>query len=181
MLNFRSKITQSLLNYYFINPREKRYINELASILSHDPGNLYRKLKELEDEGILSSQEQGNQKYYMLNDKYPLLKEVKKTFEMKYGIASKLKDILNKVPGLMEAYIFGSYTNNKFNSESDIDLLLVGKHSSIGAKRKIIGLQKELSREINIIDFTPEELKRKKKQGDEFINNIFSNKSIKII
>ena len=60
------------------------------------PGSVYPPLswsdlkqrirKELEEEGVLESSKRGNQKYYFLNKKYPLLKEVKKIFELKYGL-----------------------------------------------------------------------------------------------
>jgi hypothetical protein len=38
-----------------------------------------------------------------------------------------------------------------------------------------------LGREINIIDLSLEEFKEKKKEKDEFIENIFSEKIIKIL
>ena len=81
MFKFKSKITIKIFDYYFTNPRKSHYINELARILAVDPGNLYRKLRELEKENILTSDIKGNQKYYFLNLSYPLLKEIKKTYE----------------------------------------------------------------------------------------------------
>ena len=61
MFNFKSKIAEKLLGYYFVNADAGHYINELARMLSLDPGNLDRKLKELEKEGILISRPIGNQ------------------------------------------------------------------------------------------------------------------------
>jgi len=180
MIGFRSKITVKILDYYFVNPEKRHYINELADLLEVDPGNLFRKLKELETEGILISETRGNQKYFSLNKNYPLLKEIKKTYEAKYGIVNLLKDRLAKLKNLKEAYIFGSYAQNTLQQESDIDILLIGDHSSLGAKRLILPVQKNIGREINIIDLTPKEFKQRKKKKDEFIKNIFSQKIIKI-
>lgn len=180
MIKLGSKITIKILGYYFVNPDKKRYINELAAILEIDPGNLFRKLKELEAEGILISEKQGNQKYFKLNKKYPLLKEIKKTYEMKYGLTDRLKKIANGLKGLREAYIFGSYAGDSLQQESDIDILLIGNHSSLAAKRMILPLQNEIKREINIIDLTPKDFNLRRKHKDEFIENIFSNKIIKI-
>lgn len=180
MLGFRSKITIKLLEYYFLNPEKKNYINELADILKIDPGNLFRKLKELEAEGIFISETHGNQKYFGLNKKYPLLKEIKKTFEAKYGLINLLKDKLSKLNGLKEAYIFGSYANNSLQQESDIDIFLVGSHSSLEAKRLILPLQQIYKREFNFIDLTSKELDKRKKQKDNFVQNIYSQKMIKV-
>jgi len=94
MLNFKSKITIKILSYYFINPDRKHYINELAKIINADPGNLFRKLKELEKEGILSSEPLGNQKYFYLNKKCPFLTEYKNIFERTYGLSEVIKEKL---------------------------------------------------------------------------------------
>lgn len=180
MLGFRSKITIKVLGYYFVNPGQKHYINELADLLKIDPGNLFRKLKELEAEGILISETRGNQKYFGLNKKYPLLKEIKKTYEAKHGLVNLLKGKLTKLKGLKEAFIFGSYAKNSLQQESDIDILLIGNHSSLEAKRLILPLQQDFKREINLIDLAPADLKKRKKQHDDFISNIYSQKMIKI-
>jgi len=180
MIGFRSKITIRVLNYYFLNPKKSHYVNELARILDVDPANLFRKLIELEKEGVLVSETRGNQRYFSLNKKYPLLKELKKTFEAKYGVLNLIKERLSKLKGLKEAFIFGSFAKNALSPESDIDIFLIGEHSSLEAKRLILPLEKMIGREINIIDMTEEELKKRKKRKDEFIKNVFSGKVIKI-
>ena len=180
MLNFRSKITTKLLDYFFVNPKKSHYINELAKMLEVDPGNLYRKLREFEREGILSSNEQGNQKYYSLNKDYPLLKEFKKAYEAEYGLVNKLKHSLKGLSGLEEAYLYGSFASGKADKESDIDLLLIGDHSSLATAKKIMSVQKFLGREINIIDMTRKEYQNR--QGkDDFLKHVLSTKPIKLI
>ena len=181
MLNLRSNIIVKLLGYYFLNPKEKKYVNELAKILGVDAGNLDRKLKELEKEGILISESKGYQKYYFLNTNYPLLNEVKKIYNAKYGLKERFAAILKKLKGLEEAYFFGSYAKDALQQESDIDVLLIGEHSSFEAKKLLLDLEKELQREINIINLTRKEFLERKKKRDEFIKNIFSEKIIKII
>jgi predicted nucleotidyltransferase len=181
MLKNQSKIVIKVLGYFLINPKKKYYINELAKNLEIDPGNLFRKLKELEEEGILISEKKGNQRYYGLNKEYHLLKEIKQYYKVKYGVDNLIKEKLKEVEKINEAYIFGSYAKGTISEESDIDVLLVGDHSPIDAKRKILPLQRSLGREINIIDLSLEEFKEKKKEKDEFIENIFSEKIIKIL
>ena len=88
---------------------------------------------------------------------------------------------LKNIKGLKEAYIFGSYARGNFGLESDIDLLLIGSHSSIEAKRSIIELQNQSQREFNVIDLMEKEYKEKIKNKDELLDNIFKNKKIKII
>ena len=92
MLDIKSKITQKLLTYYFANLSASHYVNELARMLEVDPGNLDRKLRELEKEGLFVSEKQGNLKFFQLNKSYPLLEEVRKWYKMKYGLEKRLKE-----------------------------------------------------------------------------------------
>jgi len=177
----RSKITAEVLRYFFLNPSKRHYINELSGILNVDVGNLFRKLRELEKEGALVSEKRGNQKYYGLNKKYPLLKELKRIYEAKYGIVETFKKELEKIDGIKEAYIFGSYAKGNWQADSDLDILLIGDHSSLEAKRKILPLTKTINREINIIDITPKEFKKRQQKRDDFVRNVFSGKIIKIL
>jgi predicted nucleotidyltransferase len=181
MINLNSKIVIKLLGYYFINIKASHYINELARLLKVDPGNLFKKLNELEREGLFSSEFRGKQKYYFLNPKYPLFSEVKKMFNANFGLEERLTKSLKQIKGLKSAMIFGSYAKGHFGKDSDIDLLVIGDHSSIEVQRIISELQSQIKREINVVDFTEKEYKKRLKIKDEFINHIFKNKFIKLI
>lgn len=181
MPSFRSKVTIKILNYFFINPEAKHYINELARILELDPKNVDRKLKELENEGLLESEFVGKQRFFYLSKNYPLLSQYRQIFLKTCGIERLLKDILSQTIGVQEAYIFGSYAQNKMDASSDIDLLVIGDHSSLSLQKKIIKVQKEIGREINIINLSEEELKTKRRARNPFIKNIFSQKIVKLL
>ena len=180
MIKFRSQITIKVLDYFFTNPKKAHYINELARILKVDPGNLFRKLRELEGDGILQSDSQGNQKYYSLNKDYPLLNEIKKVYEAKYGLAKKLWKSLKGLKGMEEAYLFGSFAHGQPEEGSDIDLLLIGDHSSMAATEKVLPTEKLLGREINMIDMTRKEYEERSK-NDDFLKKVLLSKPIKLI
>lgn len=178
MMSLKSQEAQKILNYFFLNPNGKAYINELAKLLNLDPKNTDRKLKELEKEGLLSSDFEGKQRYFALNQSYPLLKEYKEIVLKTLGIEKELKDIAANDDKIKEAYIFGSYARGKMDANSDIDVLLIGNHSSIETEKKIIKIEKETGREINVIDFSPEEFQ--KKLEEPFLKKIFEEKYIKL-
>mgnify|MGYP006305782167 CR=1 FL=1 len=181
MLSLRSKVTIKLLDYYFLNPEAEVYINELARILSLDPKNTETKLKELEKEGLFKSEFRGKQRYFFLAKDNPILEHYRQIFLKTYGIEKKLKDVLNGIKGLQEAYLFGSYANNKMDSSSDIDLLAVGAHSVLELQRIITTLQKDTDREFNVINLSSKEFEKKKKDNDPFITNVFKTKNIKLL
>ncbi|HNR81748.1 MAG TPA: nucleotidyltransferase domain-containing protein [Candidatus Pacearchaeota archaeon] len=180
MISLRSKIAVKVLGYFFLNPESERYINELAKILSLDPGNLSRKLNELEKQGIISSRRFGNRRHYFLNKKYPLLREVKKIFDVSFGLPRLVQNKIKNLKGLDQAYIFGSFPRGETAGDSDIDLLLVGSHSALEAKKNLLSLEKEIGREINVVDMGQKEFERARIGGDPFIKNIFSDKIIEL-
>jgi|ERR1051326_1514229 predicted nucleotidyltransferase len=181
MLSFRSKITQSILNYYFTNPQAGHYINELARILDLDPKNVDRKLKELEKEGILISHFEGKQRYFKLAEKSPLVENYKHLFESQFGVPQQLRKALAKVAGLKRVYIYGSYASGNFYSFSDIDVLAVGSQRMLDVQRAVLSLQKHLGREINIVNMSEKEFADKQKNNNAFIKNIFSHQVLEIL
>ncbi len=180
MISLKSKITRKLLNYFFLNPKESLYVNELSRNLALDKRNLVKKIKELETEGILKSQARGNLKLYSINRAYPLYNEYRKIVIKTIGFEKSLGDALKDVKAIKEAYIYGSYAKNKMDTHSDIDLLIVGSHNIILLQKKLNKLQKEINREINTVNMNEKEFKRKIKNKDPFIIGILKNKHIRI-
>jgi len=92
MISLRSKITQKILNLFFLNEKEKFYVNELAKKIKEDPANVYKKLIELKKEGMLSDEFSGKERYFFLNSKYPFLKEYKKIILKGFGFEKILRE-----------------------------------------------------------------------------------------
>ena len=180
MLSLRAKNTQKILNYFFLHERSELYVNEMCRRFGLDRGNLVRKLKELEEEGILRSEWKGNQRYYSLNPSFPLFKEYQKIFVKTMGFEPALKGILKKLSGIRKALLFGSYAQDKMDASSDIDLLVVGTHDTIELQKKIAGLQKTMDREINVISMSPVEYERKRRLNP-FLKSIQAKKNIPLL
>lgn len=180
MINFKSKPAIAILNYFFNQPEEEEYVNQLAKTLNEDVGNLFRQLKILEKEGLLKSKLLGRQLYFSLNHKYPLIKEYRKIFLENYSWQKLLSSELKAIKNLKEAYIFGSTAKNRQDKDSDIDLLLVGDHDHFKAQKIIVKWQQKLKREINSIDFDKQDFEQKK-ISDPFLKKVFQEKIIKLL
>ena len=181
MISLRSEITRKLLNYFFINPQENLYVNELSRKLDLDKRNLVKKLKELEKDGIMKRQIRGNIKLYSINKSYPLYEEYKKIILKTIGVEDKLRRILTEVEGIKEAYIYGSYAKNKMDIHSDIDLLIIGDHKISLLQKNLSKLQREIDREINSVSMDELEFKKRVKKRDPFISEVLKNKHIQLI
>jgi len=181
MISLRSKITQKILNLLFLNEKERFYINELAKLIKEDPANVHKKLLELKEEGLLSDEFLGKERYFFLNPKYPFLKEYKKIILKGLGFEKILKEKLKNLEGIDSIYIFGSYAKNKLSLESDIDILIVGDFDTLKLQKKILEIQRLTGREINSIELTKKEFEKRMRKKDPFLKDIFSKKYIKIL
>jgi predicted nucleotidyltransferase len=180
MLNLRSDVSQKVLSFFCLQQGAESYVNELARILDLESGNLARKLLELEKEGILKSRWQGKQRYYSLNTKFPLINEYKTIILKTIGFEKILKTALEEVAGVKNAIIFGSYAQDRMDAHSDIDLFVVGDHSTIELQKIVARVQRRVQREINMISMSVQEYKDKKK-NDPLVVSIESRKRIRLI
>jgi len=181
MISLRSKVAIKLLDYYFLNPDAEVYINELARLLKLDPKNTEKKLKEFEKEGLFRSEFRGKERYFFLAKDNPVLEHYRQIFLKTYGLEKRLKELLQHIKGIKEAYIFGSYATNKMDSSSDIDILAIGSHSVLELQKAVAKLQKDILREINVTNLSLREFEKKKKGKDYFISNVFKGRTIKLI
>ena len=181
MISMRSKVTKELLNYFFLHPEESLFVNEISRKLDLDKRNLVKKLKELEEERILKSETKGNQKLYSIDKSFPLYDEYKQIVFKTIGIEKRLRDILDEVEGVEKAYIFGSYAKNEMDTHSDIDLLVIGEHKAMDLQKHVNKLQKQIDREINIVNMDKKEFEDRKKRKDAFIENVLRGKHIEVV
>ena len=179
MISFKSKIAKQVLGYFFLNPNAEMYLNEMARKFKVDRGNLVRKLSDWEKEGLLIKDKKGNLSVYQVNKRYPFLPELKKIFKKSFGIEIILREKLKGIKGLKMAVIFGSYAKDKLSAESDIDLLLIGSHDSLEAIKKILDMEEQFGREINIVDMTEKEFEKKK--NEDFLKGVLSDKYIRLL
>ena len=77
MVNFRSKLHVALFEYYFEHSDAEHYVRELSRTLSFGAAFLSRELAMLTNAGIFISSRRGNRKYFRLNKKHPLYKELR--------------------------------------------------------------------------------------------------------
>lgn len=173
-----TKLRRKLLTYSFTHPDEQFYVRELSLLIDDDPGNLSRELRKLEEEGLYASTVKGKEKFYSLNNNYPLFSELKTIISKTEGVEGSLKDLVSKYKGISCAFIYGSYAKNKENKTSDIDLLVVGKFPHDKFTHDIRSLELKLSREINFTYYSKDEFMAEKRKKGGFLHLVLEDKNI---
>ncbi|MBZ5718903.1 MAG: nucleotidyltransferase domain-containing protein [Acidobacteriia bacterium] len=181
MLDFRSKARQLLLAYYFTNPSARHHLRDLAERLGTDPSNLSKELRRLEQEGLFRSELSGRQKYFQLNRAYPLFSEVRSIVAKTIGAPRLIAQSLKTIPGLDEAYLYGSFARDQQDAASDIDVLVVGNPREEVLARATQKLERQLGRDINYTVLSPKEFKVRRSKKDAFLEDIWRHKRVLLV
>lgn len=173
-----TKLRRKLLAYSFAHLDESYYVRELAILINEDAGNLSRELRKLEEEGLYASFTRGKAKFYSLNKKYPLFRQLKEIVSKTEGVEGQLKGIVTRFKNISLAFIYGSYAKNREKKTSDVDMVVVGKYPQDKFIRDVRMLESKLSREINFTSYTEEEFKKERKNEGGFLNLVLKDKIV---
>lgn len=156
-------------------------MRELSRILGKVPGVFQKDLNKLEEAGILNSYRENNRRFFVLNQKQPIFKELKSIFFKTTGARGLLREELKKIKGVEEAFIYGSFARDEETGLSDVDILVIGSAEENSLLDLISQLEAKLEREINYTLLTRKEFEKKLKEKNSFLENILIQKKIKLL
>lgn len=175
---FSSRLRIKLLDAFLSKPEARFYVRELARNLSEEAKNISLELNNLEALGLLSSEREGNLKYYRVNEDFFLFPELKEIVFKTTGAQGTIARHLEPLEEIVCAFIFGSYAENRETTESDIDLLVVGTVSDKALHRLVGKAEQDLAREIQYVLFSPDGLKERVKLKDHFVTEVLQQPKI---
>jgi len=174
----RSKTARKVLTIFITNPDEKFYIRQLERLIKEPVSAVSRELQKLENSGLLSSKDGAHVKYYWVNKDYPIFDEIKKIILKTQGLGDKLRELINNVPGIKLAFIYGSVAKGEEKAASDIDLMIIGDIDSVRLHSKIGEIEDIIKRAINYNLMNEKDFKNRK---TEFIKRVLKEKKIFLI
>ena len=154
-------------------------MQEVGRILGKKPGVFQRALNALTEEGVLRSEYHGHARFFQANTLHPLYPELRGIVSKTSGAEGTLRHLTEQLKDVQMALIYGSFAKNKERENSDVDLLVVGnpKTETVLIK-KLRLLEGKLQREINYKLYSEAEYRRKRAQGDSFLEEILTDKKI---
>lgn len=119
-----SKTRIKLLVRFFFNPKTRSYLRELAKEFEVSTNAVREELNQLTRTGLLKSEKNGRQVYYMANTEHPIFPELTSMVSKVMGIDQVITGIVNRLGDLERAYLIDDYAEGK--DTGIIDLMLVG-------------------------------------------------------
>jgi predicted nucleotidyltransferase len=176
---FTSRARVEILALLLLNPSDRRYLREVAS-LTHQPLQAaQRELARLEGAGIVTATTEGNRKYYQANRQSPVFPEMKSLLLKTAGLGDLFREHLRgKRDSIQLAFIFGSYARGAEGASSDIDLMVVGEITGRELAKLLAPLRETSGREVNTVCMKPAEFRAKTRQVKSFLREILREPKI---
>jgi DNA-binding transcriptional ArsR family regulator len=176
------KTRQGILAATLTQPQKAWYVSELARRMGVPPSSLQRELQELTDAGILKSHRQGRMVYYQANADSSVFSDLRGLLLKTAGLVDVLRDALRPVtPKIQFACVHGSTASGEARSESDIDLMVVGKVSPAELALPLRRARGLLGRDVNPIVYSVAELRRKRAAKDHFLYQVLTGPKLVVL
>jgi len=170
---FTSGIRADIMSLLFNSPEEKFYVREIARLVNKNPSGVKRELDNLSKMDLVTSEKEGNLKYFKANRNSPLFPELKGLIAKSLGLTGALKTIL-KASDARTAFIFGPYINNNNLPKLNLYIVSNSKHFD-----KILGdIEKRFGKKINYTLISESEYKMQKKTGDKQLKKLIKAKKL---
>ena len=177
-----SEYRKRILGLLLLNPEATYHVRELARLTDTSAGTLHKELSKLTAGGILKSKKVGNQVHYSANLLCPIFNELASILRKTSGLVDVLASALAEAENQIRfAFVFGSAARGEQETNSDIDVMLVGDLSFADAVQNLHSSQAILQREINPVVYSMEEFKRRIENDDSFINEVLAKPKLFII
>ncbi len=170
-----------ILEIFFNNPDKSYYLRQLGRFLDKEPGVFQKDINKGVEQSGLTSERQGSIRLFALNKNHLLYPELKKIFFKTIGTEGKLKALVNSIKDIKVAFIFGSFAQDKEDSFSDVDLMIIGSPDEDLLVSKVSSLESRLGREINYSIFSERDWKKEIKEKNSFLENILAKEKLFLI
>jgi predicted nucleotidyltransferase len=169
-----SAVRRRILAAFYAAPGLVTHPRELARRLGHPSQVVGRELRRLEDAGILASETVGRVRRYRVDVDSPIAADVRGLVLRTIGAEALIGASLGDVAGIEEAWIFGSHARGTERPSSDIDLLVIGLVDRAALSERLVEVEQELGRDVNVVAYTRGELADLVSAGDPFISDVLA-------
>jgi predicted nucleotidyltransferase len=174
-----SRSVQEILTALLLERQKPWYLHDLARRLTRTPSTLQRPLASLVQAGILKKWTEGNRVYFAADPECPLLPELRSLLMKTVGLVDVLRDVLRPhSKSIKVAFVYGSVARGEERSESDIDLMVIGRTSLSGLSPALAKAESRLGRPVNVTVYSPSDFAEKLARKNHFLRSVLAKEKI---
>lgn len=150
----RSDTQGRMLAALYLHPAREWTATELAREAGVSLPTILRDIDRLTTAGFVLQRTSGRNRYLRVNTSHPIFSAVADVVRHSYGPLAVIPGILADVPGIEEAYLFGSwaarYEGQSGADPNDIDVVAIGNPDRMTIYEAAAAATARLGREVNI-------------------------------
>lgn len=176
-----SAVRREVLRTFFARPGIVRHVRELARELGWSATIVGQELDRLERTGILTSERVGRARRYRVDERSPIASEIRSLVQKTIGVEARIRDAIADLPGIEEAFLYGSYARGDERATSDLDLFVIGPVDQERLSERLADVERELGRDVNVTSYERAELERLRKEGELFVERVLEGPRVSLI
>ncbi|MBC7378350.1 MAG: nucleotidyltransferase domain-containing protein [Burkholderiaceae bacterium] len=176
-LLFGSEVRAKLLRTLFSQPDQAYHLRGLAAAAGVDSGNASKTLKALARTHLVRLITDSRGTLYQAEDQSPWFRPLRELFLVSGELLNDLKDVATKLPA-DQVLVFGSVAKGVDGPGSDVDILVIGKLSSVEAQAAFNRIGRKHRRPVNVMVVDRRKLSKQVAEGSAFWRDILAGKII---
>lgn len=174
-----SRVRAEYLKIFFGIHSNEFHLREIERISGFAIGTVRQEAKKLEQLELIIKRVDGNRTYYRANRNHPLFLALHNLVLQTSGLVDVFKESLID-ERIRFAFIFGSLAKGTENSESDIDLFVIGNLGLRDLSKLIKNPANILKREINPHVMSITEFQKRIIENEHFVSNVINSPKLMI-
>lgn len=150
-----SKTRVKLLLKFFLNKSNTAYLRGLESEFGESSNAIRLELNRLEKAGMLSSNVEGNKKFFRANQQHPLFKDVHNIVLKQIGFDKIVENVVERLGDVDKVFVTGAFAQGL--DSPIIDLVLIGDVNIAYLVQLIEKVEGMISRKVRYVIFDKEE------------------------
>ena len=146
-----SKTRVKLLLKFFLNSNISSYLRGLESEFGESSNSIRLELNKLEEAGLLSSNVQGNKKYFKANTDHPLYDDINSILLKFTGLDKIVDNVIANLGDLESVFVVGNLA--KGLSSEVIDLVFIGDIDKVYLFDLIQKVETLISKKIKYVNY----------------------------
>lgn len=174
-----SRVRAEYFKIFFGIHSNEFHLREIERISGFAVGTVRQEAKKLEQLELIIKRVDGNRTYYKANRNHPLFLALHNLVLQTSGLIDVFKENLID-ERILFAFIFGSLAKGTENSESDIDLFVIGNLGLRDLSKLIKNPANILKREINPHVMSISEFQKRIIEKEHFVSNVINSPKLMI-
>jgi DNA-binding transcriptional ArsR family regulator len=154
LISSRTRI--KLLMRFFLNPKTRSYLRELAKDFGVSTNAVREELNLLTKTDLLKVEKKGRSVFYSANAQHALFPELRSMVQKVMGIDQVIDGIIHRLGKLERAYLIGDYADGR--DSGIMDILLVGEIDRVQLDDLTQKTERYIKRKIRSLVMTRSEL-----------------------